>query len=309
MIAAAPPLARDFESVLLSSPTLEVVCVPELGGRVCSLVNRRTGREWLWRRPGEPALFQPADPLDFGTGTFAGLDECFPTVGPGAWVDGRVLPDHGDVWARAWKIGARTPELLELTVESPPWEFRLRRTIQLRESVVHFSYELESLANRYAPALWSMHPLFSIREGDRLELPASVRELRVESSDASVQRSSVLYPEISPGVRLDELALFDLERGYLKAFAGPVWASDARAAIVNRASGESLEVRWDAAAAPYLGLWLTRGGYRGWHHVGIEPTNAPFDRVDLAARDAHTAFAVTLPPRSRRRWWVEWRLS
>lgn len=306
---------RDgFTPVVLSSELVQLCCVPELGGRVGSLVSRRTGREWLWRRQGHPVLFRPADRLDFGSGTFAGLDECFPTVGTSVWVDGRTLPDHGDMWAREWKIIEQGPNTLEFAVESPEWGIRLTRRISLQGGTVRFHYELLNTSDKESPALWSMHPLFAIKDGDRLELPQSVRFLKIEASDPSLRDEDapggrVAYPLIRPDVRLDELALPDPRQGYLKCFAGPLAAVDCSAILYNSRDGDRLEVRWDANAAPYLGLWLTRGGYRGWHHLAIEPTNAPYDRVDVAARDSGCASAVVLSPKSRRSWWVEWRLS
>ena len=34
----------------------------------------------------------------------AGWDECIPTVAACTGADGRAVPDHGSVWARAWTV-------------------------------------------------------------------------------------------------------------------------------------------------------------------------------------------------------------
>ncbi len=304
-----------FRVLGLTSAGVELRCAPELGGRVFSLVSRRTGREWLWRRIAGPALFQPAEPRDFGTGTFAGLDECLPTIGACAWPDGRTLADHGEVWARAWNVQEHHGSTLALTVDVPAIGLKFARRISLEGNLVRFDYTLENSAAVAAPALWAMHPLFTLAVGDRLELPAGVTDLQLGGARPAWPSADgtppgfIAFPAWQPGVRLDALELPDMQDGFLKCFTRALPAGRAGAALGNPRTGDRLEVQWDTAAAPYLGLWLTRGGYRGWHHVALEPTNAPLDRADLAAADPRLAAAVTLPAGGWRRWWVEWRVS
>lgn len=313
-----PDVTTAFESTYagfrmlgLASAELELRCVPELGGRVFSLISGRTGREWLWRQPRVPALFHPADQRDFGTGTFAGLDECLPTIGACDWLDGRELADHGEVWAQAWTVEEHTKDGLALVVGVPALGLRLARRIRLEGNLVRFDYTLENSAGVPAPALWAMHPLFALASGDRLELPAEESELQLGAERPAVGGAAPLISvaEKMPGVKLDELELPDRRNGFLKCFTRPLPAGRARAALVNPPGGDRLEVQWDTEANPYLGLWLTRGGFRGWHHVALEPTNAPHDRVDIAATDPALAPAVTLAPGARRNWWVEWRVA
>jgi galactose mutarotase-like enzyme len=303
-----------FRVLGLRSSEIELCCAPALGGRVFSLVNRRTGREWLWRQQAGRELFYPDNPHDFGTGTFAGLDECLPTVGAGTWSDGQALADHGDIWARAWDVDEHSGTTIALTVEIPSFGLRFTRGCRIEGSVVRFDYTLENHGPMAAPALWAMHPLFTLAEGDRLELPEGVSELHLGSVHPALPGKTpntpvITFPEPVPGVRLDELKLPDLCSGYLKCFTAALPAGSACAALINPQSGDRFEVCWDTATIPYLGLWLTRGGYRGWHHVALEPTNAPHDQVTVAAADPRFAPAVMLSPGARRNWWVEWRLS
>ena len=314
MTTAFETTQAGFRVLGLKSDGVELRCAPDLGGRLFSLVGRRSGREWLWRRREGPELFTPVDPHDFGTGTFAGLDECLPTIGACTWRAGQALADHGGIWAQAWTVENHGGNCLDLSAELPGLGLRFQRRIRLDGPVVRFEYTLENLSATAAPALWAMHPLFTLAEGDRLELPAGVHELALGGArpvlpvkDPSVPVIS--FPEPAPGVRLDALALADVRDGFLKCFTPRLPAGRAHAALFNPAGGDRLDVDWDTAAAPFLGLWLTRGGYRGWHHVALEPTNAPFDRVDEAAADPRLAPAVVLPAGARRDWWVEWRVT
>lgn len=312
MEAAGKTPPPGFRILELSTPELRLRCAPALGGRVFSLVSR-TGREWLWRPRDRGGLFRPENPRDFGTGTFAGLDECLPTIQACAWVDGRPIADHGEVWAAEWQVDAFEPGKLVLSVPVPSFGLKLTRTLTAAGDRVRFDYQLQNVGRKRAPALWAMHPLFAIHPGDRLELPPHVKQLHTAAARPPVHdgaRRAPLrpFPEISPGVYLDRWELPDTTDGWLKAFTAKWPAADGEARIRDMRSGESLRIAWDARAAPYLGLWVTRGGYRGWHHVAIEPTNAPYDRVD-AAVDGGFSDAVTLAPGASRAWWVEWRVA
>ena len=316
---------QDIPVLGLTSDSIALRCAPALGGRVFSLVNRRSGREWLWRQHGTRELFRPSDPADFGSGCFAGLDECVPSVGACRWADGRKVADHGELWAKAWTIDDVDEGGFTLSVESPAFGLRLIRATRLAGSTVRFEYSLANMSSKVAPALWCMHPLFNWLEGDRLELPETVTRLHVQgvqpalpasAPDAAVDgatrsglRPVIPFPEMLPGVRLDELMLADNDAGFLKAFTDAYRGPVGMAALWNAGTGDRLDVRWDSSAAPYLGLWLTRGGYRGWHHVALEPTTAPHDHVDVAVNDPALSAAVTLAPGERRSWWVEWQVS
>jgi galactose mutarotase-like enzyme len=313
MTSAFETTHEGFRVLGLRSAEVEVRCAPELGGRLYSLIGRRTGREWLWRRADSPELFRPADPRDFGTGTFAGLDECLPTVGACTWPDGRSLADHGEIWAQDWQETELADDGITLGASIPVFGLRLQRRVSVDGPRVRFDYALENNGSVVAPALWAMHPLFRLTDGDRLELPATVTELILGGAQPALPTSGaarmISYPEPAPGTRLDQLALADLKHGFLKCFTPALSPGQASAALYNPASGDRLEVRWDTTPAPYLGIWLTRGGYRGWHHVALEPTNAPFDRADEAAGNLAVSSLVQIQPGARRTWWVEWQLS
>ena len=55
--------------------------------------------------------------------------------------------------------------------------------------------------------------------------------------------------------------------------------ADGLAEIRNRTTGDRLTIRFDPTELPALGIWITRGGWNGYHHFAIEPTHAPFDSL------------------------------
>jgi galactose mutarotase-like enzyme len=296
----------DRVSLVNDRVTLQIF--PELGGRVTSLFDRRSNREWLWAPPTGQQLFRNRTGDSFASGTHVGLDECIPTVAPCCW-KGRELPDHGEIWALPWAVdvAALVDGVLSMTVDLPITPLRFARSIRLEGNCVRFDYRLQNLGAQPEDYLWAMHPLFTIQAGDALELPSDVTSLKLEcatgvTTDGCGAKWS--WPEPFAGVRLDRLELPDNSEGYLKAFAMPQ-VGEVRLRTAN--TGCDLSIRWDVATTPCLGLWLTRGGYRGWHHLAVEPSNGAPDSLETAVNDWRRS--GKLNPGEERTWWVEWSLA
>lgn len=299
---------QGFQVVGLRTPTAELAMVPELGGRVIGLRGRRSGREWCWHRPDVRWLWPSAPGADFGASPQAGIDECVPSVAACEW-RGRRVPDHGEVWFQGWPLDAaeRAVGRLTSTVDLPVTPLRFRRTVSAFAEGFRFDYALTNVGSGPEEYVWCVHPLLTIEEGDRLELPAEVNALRVNGGIGTgpIAHGELWnYPEPQPGFRLDRLETPGMPRGCIKGFAGPL--REGRAAIANERSGARLELRWDVAAAPMLGLWLNRG-HGGFHHVALEPTNGAPDSLAQAVAD-WKQFGL-LAPGATARWWLEWRVS
>jgi len=252
---------QGFEVYVLKNQDVKIAIVPELGGRIISLKNRRTGRDWMWHPPGGLKLFRNLPGDDFSDSPLAGMDDCLPTIAPCVW-QGRQLPDHGEIWSasctvdeKAWQKGAlKTSVALKIS----PFDFE--RTVELDGNEIRFNYQLRNRNSAAEYFLWAMHPLLSLRGGDQLVLPASTRALLnganwVDAIDSAIP-----------------------ERNCSKLIAGPV--TEKCCGIRNQKTGERLDFEWDENNG--LGLWLTRGGWHGYHHFAMEPTNGGADALTAA---------------------------
>ncbi|HUL55137.1 MAG TPA: hypothetical protein VLT83_17165 [Opitutaceae bacterium] len=299
---------QGFAVVGLRTAAAELAMVPELGGRVISVRSRRTGREWCWHRPRPDWLWanQPND--DFGASPQAGVDECIPSVARCAW-RGRAIPDHGEVWFQDWRLdpAALAAGKLRAEVRLTVSPLVFTRTIRAEAGGEFlFDYTLTNTGSASEAFVWSLHPLLTICPGDRLEMPAEVRSLRLNGGLGVpiAFGDTWTYPEPFPGVRLDRLELPGAPPGCMKGFAGPL--REGWAALVSDGSGDRLELRWDARVIPFLGLWLNRG-HGGFHHVALEPTNgAPDSLADAVER--WQQFGV-VDAGATVRWSVSWHLT
>jgi galactose mutarotase-like enzyme len=293
----------------LRSSSTEIRVVPELGAKIIGLKNRKTGREWMWRPPGPLRLFPNKLGDPFERSTLVGADECLPTIAPCKW-EGRDLPDHGEVWSIPWEIDryAWDQGHIKTTVATPVSPFMFERTVRLEEHEVRLDYRLRNVSQKPEPFLWAFHPLLNIVEGDRIALPEEVRSVRVESVDGLQDMphgSTKPWPEPLPGVELDWMDFGLHSPACAKLFVES--PSETCAAIANSDTGESLVLRFDARQNPALGIWITRGGWNGYEHVALEPTNLAFDSLAEAVPKAPPT--GVLPPKGERTWAIKLRLQ
>jgi len=255
---------HGFEIYVLCNEKVEVAVVPELGARIISLKNLKTGREWMWHPPGGLKLFRNRLGDDFSQSPLVGVDECLPTIAPCLW-QGRKLPDHGELWNASWGVNddAWRNGALNTSMTLPISPFDFERTIDLQDNEVCLSYRLSNRSAVEEQFLWAMHPLLALCPGDRLVLPASTRAL------------------LHGKAWVEDLDLSIPEGHCSKLFAWPL--SEGFTAIRNRNTGERLDMQWSPVENNALGLWLTRGGWHGYHHFAIEPANADTDDLTTAA--------------------------
>lgn len=285
----------------LRSPSTEVHVAPELGAKILSLKNLETGREWMWRPPGSFRLFRNRLGDSFEHSTLVGADECLPTITPCKWV-GRELPDHGEVWSIPWTVDRHVWDQghIKTTVATPVSPFLFERTVRLDENEVRLDYGLKNISRRPELFLWAFHPLLEIVEGDWIALPEDIRSARVESVDGLLSMppgSTRPWPKPLPDLNLTWMDFDPYGAACAKLFV-----ESPSAAIVNSHTGESLALRMDVQQNPVLGIWITRGGWHGYEHAALEPTNAASDSLAEAATKVTSAHI--LPPEGEKAWMI-----
>lgn len=278
---------QGFKAYTLNNGKIEVTVVPELGAKIISLKNLRTGREWLWHPAGGLNLFNNRPGDDFARSPLVGVDECLPTIAPARWQD-RDLPDHGEVWHQPWQVDAAawTAGVLQTRVKLPISPFDFERTVRLQDQNVVLDYRLTNRGPQDECFLWALHPLLRLQAGDQLQLPASTRALLNGAAWLDAVDSAV-----PPG-------------RCAKLFARPV--REGVSGIHNAHTGDLLEFCWNPAENNTLGLWLTRGGWHGHDHFALEPTNAAADALPVAAGQEACG---TVPAGGTISWQIQLRLG
>jgi galactose mutarotase-like enzyme len=294
--------------VVLENDAVRLACEPDVGARISSLIDRRTGRDWLvaGTLPGTAAAWA-AEAAIFGGAEAFGWDECLPTVAPSpdpVDATASTLRDHGDQWGRPADVEATDDRLVAIWTRSR-WPLRFSRTITLAGAAVVCEYELVAGGEQALQILWSMHPLLALEPGSRIvvEPGGQARVTHQEGFPLAPGLETVAWP--------GGAAALDLVRGVDARCAAKLYL-DARSLtrVAARATdGSELQFEWDRAFAPTLGIWLDFGGWphgESRHQVAIEPTTSADD--DLASAIA-AGRARTLEPGTPQRWKVRLELA
>jgi galactose mutarotase-like enzyme len=300
----------DFERLALVSDSLRVEVIPELGAKISSLWLSAAEEELL-QRPLRPyAVRTPA--MAFEDGDASGIDECIPTVSA-CEVGTTSLPDHGDFWRVPFRH-RRENESLVLEAEgfSLPLQFEKRITLNGNRLGIH--YMLRNAGALQVPFLWSAHPGFAVEAGDRILLPESVAEATVWYSAGS-RLGGPGRAHSWPQTRgeLGEAIDLSLAGGPADGVGDKLFAvapGEGWVALQRRRLGHRIEMHFDPAQAPYVGLWLAYGGWpekytRRQHCVALEPCTAPADSLATAIERKR---ARTLAPGAKWEWQIEIRI-
>lgn len=286
---------------VLENDTWSVGIAPELGGKIYSLKDKISGREWMWSRSEGRELLAPKDGEGFGYGNLMGADELLPTLAGVEW-NGRQLPPHGELWRSPVRVVARTSDSLETQIDLVSLPLRYTRSVSLEGRDVTLRYQLENIGDEPVPYLWAWHPLFDLLSGDRLELdPASSLEVMVAPGVVDVDAGDTIsWPGDEVGIDLNALYFGEVPKAGMKWFMdSPV---DGKLRLSNVESGATIALRYKVEALPYLAFWLSRGVWGGAHHLAIEPTNRPNEVISpLAPAEDPDGW---LQPGEVREWWL-----
>lgn len=270
---------QGFSVYELRSEALVVSVIPALGAKIIGVESRRTRRQWMWHPAGRLRLFRNRLGDRFEASTLAGADECLPTV-VACRLGRRAIPDHGEAWSAPWAVdrSAWARGELRTSLTLPLSRLHIERTLTLDGRRARLSYAISNRGARRQAFLWAFHPLFTMEPGDRLAIRGLSAAFRLEKVHGlgRVRAGVWHWPEPQTGVRLDRLDL-GRDGSYVKLFAQR--SGRGRVSMTLRKAGEALSVGFDPREIPVLGLWISRGGWRGHEQLAIEPTNAAADSL------------------------------
>jgi galactose mutarotase-like enzyme len=305
----------SLDAFVLENSSLRLTVVPELGGKLASLIRNESGHEYLLQPADPEQAYRPrsfGDKFeDYGP---CGFDECLPTVAaclyPEEPFPASELPDHGDAWCLPSAIEV-VSEKIRLTTSLKSLPLRFTREIHLRESTVRIDYEATNLSHSTVTFLWSAHPLLTVEAGAEIILPPEVKEVEVEwskderlgnaadrcgwpkateRSGRTVELNRVAPPSAGTA---DKLFTTRLSKGFCGMFLP--------------SKNESITFRFDPRLVPYAGLWLCQGGWPESRAdkqftVALEPCSG---RPDSLAEAIRRNECVVLASGKTVRWWME----
>ncbi|NBD24232.1 DUF4432 family protein [Paenibacillus glycinis] len=284
---------------------LSVTVVPELGAKAVSLLNRKTGREWLWSS-GKP-LGNRGFGSAFGDSDECGWDEMFPGIRACEYPEdpwrGEPVPDHGEAWTLAWSAAA-DERGLTCAVNGKRFPYALEKRYSFPDAhTLRIDYTAINHSAHPFSFLWAAHPLMRASEGMRLRVPDGLNEIEVAYS--AQERLGGFgdkrpWPVAAQGIDLSVIEPDNgrsAEKYYFTGTLKEGWAE-----LSDPSTGEAVEFRFPAEQVPYLAVWANYGGYDDHYHIAIEPATGRMDDLSYAMGRGE---AATIAPGGRYAWHLE----
>lgn len=295
-----------LQRVVMENQALRTVILPELGGKIASLVSLKSGREFFLQHPDRP--FRRArygDP--FGDYDISGFDECLPTVSACRYPEppfaGVPLPDHGEVWSLPWETEIQGEELA-LEVAGIGLPYILRRRMRLSGSTLELDYEISNTSAQPFKYLWSAHPLLEIEPGAEIILPPGVSEMLVDFSVAG--RLPVGKTKPWPGDSSQQSPALNMIFGREQKSADKLFTPrlvEGYCGLRIPSTAESIFFRFDPQRIPFVGLWICQGGFPvdgpPEFTVALEPCSG---RPDSLVSAIAKCDCMELGPHASQRW-------
>jgi galactose mutarotase-like enzyme len=277
---------HSLRALELENEWLAISILPDVGAKLYDLISKPSGRNLLWHNPRIlPQMY--AIESNFDNYWCGGWDEGFPTC-DACEHKGESYPNLGELRSTRWNVLSAEQDRGDLVARlgsfGPISPVRAEKTVTLSGSspVVKIQYDITNLGPAALDFIWGSHPALAPTKHMTLRIPARTGIVGL-SSDASLgapgQRYAWPMIETARGAT-------DMSRTQgidTNIFCGH-YATDLEAgwyAVEDAETGEGFLLTFPIETCPYLWLWLVYGGWRGYHHVIVEPwTSYPVHLAD-----------------------------
>lgn len=288
---------HDFRAIVIENRQLRLVILPELGGKLWSLVYKPVDREILWHNPRmapRPAPYGAA----YDDWFCGGWDELFPNDAPTTFA-GDSYPDHGEWWALPfdWEITTqRTDEVtLHLWRGGVATNTLVERWITVRagEPRIELRYRIHNAGPQPLDFLWKLHPALAISPHARIDLPACTVQL-----DPAFNARLAQQPFPWPHARSTQGDLIDMRvpPPASAATCDFYYATDLAAgwcALTDAQAGYRFALTFDPAIFRSVWVFGAYGGWRGHYVTILEPcTGYPYRLEDAVAQGTASRLAA-----------------
>lgn len=309
-------LADGFERIVVENAVLALEYMPQLGGKLSAITDKRSGRQWLWRHPRMAYAVVPHTANYVTSADTGGWDECFPTVGTCAYPadpwQGVFLADHGELWCQAPSTEVHE-DAGNIRIHTH-WRginlpYTFERTITVTDTdTLTFAYTVTNHADAPLHWIWCAHPLMAIEPGMAVDTPTGTTFFRLGPDGALISEPShAINPTPTQTLDLQTLPRPNVAYG-VKLYSDHLPRGFARL----RAPDGAFSMEWDTKEMPQLAIWFNAGAWAAdggspYYNMGIEPAIGIYDPLS----DAYTKTdsAATLAPGASRSWQLIVRLS
>lgn len=275
---------------ILENETVKAVCLPAHGGKLASLYHKAKAFELLFQNPF--GGFRKARPgSDFSAFEACGFDDAFPSIDAGAVQTERgelEYFDHGEIWTAEFTCEPCEGGIA-LHYQSPFFGYRYRKTLSLRENTLTVGYTIKNESGTAFPCIWACHCLVNYRGDMRVIFPEGVNRVMNVMDTETLGSAGRIYQfpqdHVADGSVCDFSAVPRADHKTMLKYYCCDPVQEGRCGYRYPSEGIEATLRYDGGILPYLGFWVTAGGYRGDRNCALEPTSGFYDGIATAQKN------------------------
>jgi len=287
----------SHKALIVENRTLRVVVLPELGGRIWSVLYKPLDREVIWQNPRiAPQRVQFGSAFDnYWCG---GWEEMFPTAAPST-IHGELFPDHGELWSLPWtarKERGSDSVTLRLNCQTPISGVVVEKALTLRgdEPSFELSYRIENRGPGELPFLFALHPAMAVSAGDRIDFPDMLLAVDPSYPGTLADVDAPFRWPMAPGKRCEtDLRTIQPPSSQEVYFLYGHDLQEGWVAITNPVKKFSAGFTFSPEVFRSCWIFASYGGWRGYHMVLVEPCTSYPQQLQDAIRHGR---ANTLAP-------------
>lgn len=259
----------NFDAIILENEKLKISILPKLGFKIASIFNKDKEVEYLFQ-PTKKEYNEAKYADGFEKYDTSGIDDCIPTIDSCKYPLNKEisLPDHGDTWSLEWDVEECLEKKAVGTVKLPSLPLQFTKSIELEENKINIDYKIKNLSGERVFYLWAFHGLLNYDEYTELEFEENLKNY------INVQNDEVWDFDIY------KLKNFKENHTFKYYFTDEI--KEGFAILDHTKEKSKFKINFDPNKLPYMGVWLTTGGFKNEKNVAIEPCNGYYDSLEKA---------------------------
>lgn len=286
---------------ILENEYLRVVITPGFGGKITSLFHRESLFELAAQSKDRERMTSR-----HGFARYAyGMDDAFPNIDAEEliWNDRkRQYPDHGEIWNADFTVLSQGQDFVRMVWESETFSYRYEKEMRLLSDALALRYHIVNIGEEKLPAIFTWHGLMRYEEDMEILLPKGTGQCRNVLSDRILGMPDTVYPYSNPVHNFCKVPPADSFRA-VKYYLEPEGEERGKTNISDNFLSERRQslpaisgfyypsqkiccmLHYDVKKLPYLGVWITAGGFKGDYNCALEPSSGFYDKVSRAAEN------------------------
>lgn len=272
--------------IRLQNDSLSVSVFPKIGAKIYDLIERRSGYNFLWHNPRIAPQPYPIE-ANFDNYWCGGWDDGFPTC-EACTHGGEQYPNLGELRSIHWTVEGQDDSSLALSAFGPISPIKAHKQLRLREISLETEFTIVHQGFLPIDYLWGTHPAYAVEPGCIIHLPARMGIVG-QANDPILGEPGQRYPW---PILQTQFASRDMSVMHPTGrYSTGHYATDLSAgwyAVEYPQRGIGVLFEFPLDLCPYLWLWLSYGGWRGYYLAVVEPwTSHPVTLSDAVAAGTH----------------------